>query len=207
MIATLRGEVLSKRGALVVVEVQGVGFAVLVPDRLALSLSVGETTLLHTAMIVRDDSMSLYGFGTAEDLELFDLLCSVNGVGPKSGLAILSQVTGDEIADAIRHERDEVFRQVSGIGQKTAKLIVLSLQGAFDQRAPKTPSEKSHTASDATRLAVIGALVGLGWSDRVAKSGVQQALEADPQSGVDTSALLRAALSILGPHTSREGRG
>lgn len=207
MIATLRGEVLSKRGALVVVEVQGVGFAVLVPDRLALSLSVGETTLLHTAMIVRDDSMSLYGFGTAEDLELFDLLCSVNGVGPKSGLAILSQVTGDEIADAIRHERDEVFRQVSGIGQKTAKLIVLSLQGAFDQRAPKTPSEKPHTASDATRLAVIGALVGLGWSDRVAKSGVQQALEADPQSGVDTSALLRAALSILGPHTSREGRG
>lgn len=207
MIATLRGEVLSKKGAFVVVEVSGVGFGVQVPDRLALTLNTGEMTLLHTATVVREDSISLFGFGTSEELELFDLLCSVSGVGPKSALAILSQVTPEEIAEAIVGERDEVFRQVSGIGPKTAKLIVLSLHGAFDIAKPKVSAGAATTASDATRLAVIQALVGLGWTDRVAKSGVQQALELDPDSGVDTSKLLRAALGILGPHTNREGRG
>ena len=198
---------LSRRGNLVVVEVSGVGFGVQVPDRLAITLNPGEITLLHTATVVREDSISLFGFGSPDELELFDLLCSVSGVGPKSALAILSHVTAEGIAEAIVGERDEVFRQVSGIGPKTAKLIVLSLQGAFDLQKPKVNAAASTTASDATRLAVVQALVGLGWTDRVAKSGVQQALELDPASGVDTSKLLRAALGILGPHTNREGRG
>lgn len=206
MIASLRGEVLSKRGNLVVVEVAGVGFGVQVPDRLATQLALGELTVLHTQTIVREDSISLFGFGSAEELRVFDLLCSVNGVGPKSALAVLSHLEPDGIAEAVVHERDEVFRQVSGIGPKTAKLIVLSLQGSFDPSQPKARPSASVSPVDTTRLSVIQALVGLGWTEKAAKAGVQSALEIDAESGVDTATLLRAALAILGPQTNREGR-
>lgn len=206
MISSLRGTVLSRQGNLVVVEVQGVGYALSVPDRLALALAVGEDTLLHTAMVVREDNVALYGFGSAEELGLFDLLRSVNGVGPKSALAILSQVSPADIAQAVTSENDAVFRQVSGIGPKTAKLIVLSLQGAFDQVSLGTSPIARDAGDEVTRQSVVQALVGLGWSDRAAKAGVAEAIEAHAGEAVDTASLLRHALAILGPQTNREVR-
>jgi len=206
VISSLRGTVLARKGSLVVVEVNGVGYGVNVPDRLALALRTGEDTLLHTATIVREDNVSLYGFGSDEELGLFDLLRSVNGVGPKSALSILSQLGPSDIAEAVTTENDAVFRQVSGIGPKTAKLIVLSLQGAFDAK-PRTPGPAAlGRAGDVARQSVVQALVGLGWSDRAAKTGVAQAIEHDPEAGVDTATLLRQALAILGPQTNREAR-
>lgn len=206
MIASLRGTVLSRQGNLVVVEVHGVGYALSVPDRLALALGVGEDTLLHTAMVVRDDHVALYGFGSTEELGLFDLLCSVNGVGPKSALSILSQVSPPDIAEAVASENDAVFRQVSGIGPKTAKLIVLSLQGAFDQVATAPGRAPLDSAAELSKQSVVQALVGLGWSDRQAKAGVAEAIEAQNGDIVDTATLLRQALAILGPQTNREAR-
>lgn len=206
MISSLRGTVLARKGSLVVVEVNGVGYGVNVPDRLALALQTGEDTLLHTATIVREDNVSLYGFGSDEELGLFDLLRSVNGVGPKSALSILSQLSPSEIAEAVTTENDAVFRQVSGIGPKTAKLIVLSLQGAFDAKPPMPGPAANDRGADVARQSVVQALVGLGWSDRAAKAGVAQAIESAPEVGVDTAALLRQALAILGPHTNREAR-
>ena len=206
MIASLRGTVLSRQGNLVVVEVHGVGYALNVPDRLALTLAVGEDTLLHTAMVVREDNVALFGFGSAEELGLFDLLRSVNGVGPKSALSILSQVSPADIAQAVTSENDAVFRQVSGIGPKTAKLIVLSLQGAFDQAAAPSRTGPLDHAAEVSKQSVIQALVGLGWSDRQAKAGVAEAIEAGSGDVVDTATLLRQALAILGPQTNREAR-
>lgn len=206
MISSLRGTVLSRQGNLVVVEVHGVGYAVNVPDRLALALALGEDTLLHTAMVVREDNVALFGFGSAEELGLFDLLRSVNGVGPKSALSILSQVSPPDIAQAVTSENDAVFRQVSGIGPKTAKLIVLSLQGAFDHVAPGTAGAPLDHAAEVTKQSVVQALVGLGWSDRQAKTGVAEAIESNSGDVVDTGTLLRQALAILGPQTNREVR-
>jgi Holliday junction DNA helicase RuvA len=129
MIASLRGQVLSRTGGDVVLEVGNIGYLVAVPDRLAASVQVGESLMLHTAMVVRDDHVALFGFDSPEELNIFDLLRSVSGVGPKSALAILGHLSIDDISDAVVSENDGAFRMVSGIGPKTAKLIVLSLQG------------------------------------------------------------------------------
>ena len=207
MIASLRGVVADIAGPEVVVEVQGIGYLVTVPDRSALRFSVGEELHLHTAMVVRDDYVAIFGFETREELGLFGLLRSVNGVGPKMALAVLGQMTPGAIHDAVLTENDAAFRAVSGVGAKTAKLIVLSLQGAFDH-LPTTAGEAPVVAdiSEVVKASVVQALVGLGWSEKVARGGVEQVLEAASGEPVDASTLLREALSILGPQTNREPR-
>jgi holliday junction DNA helicase RuvA len=206
VISTLRGPVTRRVGADVIVEVGGIGYSVTVPDRVALRLREGEEVFLHTAFIVREDLVALFGFETPEELDMFDLLRSVSGVGPKSAMAVLGHLSADEIHDAVASENDGVFRAVSGIGPKTAKLIVLSLQGALERRPPRTElSSGSPRVSEVVKQSVVQALVGLGWSDRVAKSGVAQALEDSGTEPVDAQTLLRQTLTILGPHTNREG--
>lgn len=205
MISSLRGPVSRRVGNDVIVEVGGIGYRVSVPDRLALGLRDGEDVLLHTAFVVRDDSVALFGFDTPDELLMFDLLRGVTGVGPKSAMAILSQLSSSDIHDAVASENDAAFRSVSGIGPKTAKLIVLSLTGVIDQRAPRVAHSSSSDVPEAVKAAVVQALIGLGWSDRVAKSGVAMAIEESPGASVDTAALLRQALTILGPQISREG--
>ncbi len=207
MIASLRGVVADIAGPEVVVEVQGIGYLVTVPDRSALRFSVGEELHLHTAMVVRDDHVAIFGFESREELGLFGLLRSVNGVGPKMALAVLGQMTPGAIHDAVLTENDAAFRAVSGVGAKTAKLIVLSLQGAFDH-LPTTAGEAPVVAdiSEVVKASVVQALVGLGWSEKIARGGVEQVLEAASGEPVDASTLLREALSILGPQTNREPR-
>ena len=207
MIASLRGIVADIAGPEVVVEVNGIGYLVTVPDRSALRLSVGEEVLLHTAMVVRDDHVAVFGFESREELGLFALLRSVNGVGPKMALAVLGHMTPGAIHDAVVAENDAAFRAVSGVGAKTAKLIVLSLQGAFDHLAHSPQaSSSSPPVADVVKASVVQALIGLGWSEKVAKQGVDEALQEAGNEPVDASGLLREALSILGPHTNREPR-
>ena len=207
MIASLRGLVADIAGPEVVLEVQGIGYLVTVPDRSALHFSLGEEVHLHTSMVVRDDHVAIFGFESREELGLFALLRSVTGVGPKMALAVLGHMTPGAIHDAVVSENDAAFRAVSGVGAKTAKLIVLSLQGAFDH-VPRSSGNSAASASvpDVLRASVIQALVGLGWSEKIAKTGVDQALDQRPEEPVDASTLLREALSILGPQTNREPR-
>jgi holliday junction DNA helicase RuvA len=207
VIASLRGLVADIAGPEVVLEVQGIGYLVTVPDRSALHFSLGEEVHLHTSMVVRDDHVAIFGFESREELGLFALLRSVTGVGPKMALAVLGHMTPGAIHDAVVSENDSAFRAVSGVGAKTAKLIVLSLQGAFDH-VPRSSDGSAASASvpDVLRASVIQALVGLGWSEKIAKTGVDQALDQRPEEPVDASTLLREALSILGPQTNREPR-
>jgi Holliday junction resolvasome, DNA-binding subunit len=157
-------------------------------------------------MIVREDEQSLTGFTSAEERDLFDLLRSVNGVGPKSALGVLNELTVDQVAQALTDEDDGAFRKVSGIGPKTAKLIVLTLQGKIAAAAsPTRTAAVDHVVAAADQNAIVQALVGLGWSERVAKKGVQEMVEnlAEGESpGVPE--LVRRALQLLGPQTSRE---
>ena len=205
MISSLRGTVLSRTGADIVIEVTGIGYKVTVPDRLALAVRVGEEILVHTAFIVRDDTVALFGFDSTDELFMFDLLRGVTGVGPKSAMAVLGQLSADDIYDAVVNENDAVFRSVSGIGPKTAKLLVLSLSGALDQVPKRSTTTSSQRAEESVKQSVVQALVGLGWSDKVAKSGVAEALESHADEAVDANTLLRQALTILGPQTNREG--
>ena len=206
MISSLRGAVLSLNPQSVVVDVHGVGMRVFVPGRTSSVMRVGEEVVLHTTLIVREDDLSLYGFGTAEERDTFDLLCSVNGVGPKSALGVLNEMSVDEIAHAVASDDDQAFKAVSGIGPKTAKLIALSLQGKV--ASPTFESQRgsvNNTISPADHTAIVQALVGLGWSERVAKKGVSDMIEQLPD-GADSSvaALVKRALQLLGPQTSRE---
>ncbi|WP_423924169.1 Holliday junction branch migration protein RuvA [Frigoribacterium sp. 2-23] len=203
MISSVRGTVLSASGTTAVIEVGGVGYRVGITPQLALTLAVGSTTLLHTTLIVREDDMSLFGFAELEELQVFDLLRSVTGVGPKSAQGVLSTMTPSQIAVAIADDDDAAFRRVSGIGPKTAKLIVLQLAGKLDV-APTAPTvtTASTTASD-----VVVALVGLGWSERDAQATVDDVVASvGPETSATVPALLRAALTRLGPQRSAGSR-
>ena len=161
MIASLSGKVLSASFGTVTIEVGGVGLTVHTTNRIASSLSVGQSATLLTVLVVREDSLTLFGFLEAMELETFDLLRSVNGVGPKSALSILSSLSVEEIADAVASESDAVFRSVSGVGVKTAKLIALSLAG-------KLSGGSGGSGSSGKTKATVDALVGLGYSEKEA---------------------------------------
>ncbi|MGA1811723.1 Holliday junction branch migration protein RuvA [Frondihabitans sp. 4ASC-45] len=203
MISSLRGSVAAASGSTVVIEVGGVGLKVSVTPQLALSLPIGSTAHLFTTLIVREDDLALFGFTTPDELEIFDLLRGVTGVGPKSALGVLGHLTPTQIASAVATEDDAAFRRVSGIGPKTAKLIVVQLTGKLDVRmqAP-TVTAKSTTASD-----VLIALIGLGWSERDAQAAIDDVVDtADASVTTAVPALLRAALTRLGPQRSGAGR-
>lgn len=203
MISSLRGSVAAASGSTVVIEVGGVGLKVSVTPQLALALPIGSTAHLYTTLIVREDDLALYGFTTPDELEIFDLLRGVTGVGPKSALGVLGHLTPAQIASAVATEDDAAFRRVSGIGPKTAKLIVVQLTGKLDVRmqAP-TVTAKSTTASD-----VLVALIGLGWSERDAQAAIDDVVDtADTSITTAVPALLRAALTRLGPQRSGAGR-
>ncbi|TFD33447.1 Holliday junction branch migration protein RuvA [Cryobacterium cryoconiti] len=198
MIASVRGLVLSALGSVAVIEVGGVGLAVQVTPTTALSLRVGTEALLSTTLIVREDSLTLYGFPAADELEVFELLVGVTGVGPKSALGVLAVLSPSQIAQAVSSEDDGAFRKVSGIGPKTAKLIVLSLAGkVFVTTTAAAASRPAPTSASAN---VQAALIGLGWSEKVAAQAVEETLaESNEPELIGVAALLRLVLARLGP--------
>ncbi|GAA1244185.1 Holliday junction DNA helicase RuvA [Microbacterium phyllosphaerae] len=198
MISSLHGAVLHSTADQVIVDVGGVGFSVAVPADVAHTATVGEKILLHTSLIVREDSLSLFGFADRSELEIFGLLISVTGVGPKSALGVLSHLTVDQIADAVTAEDDAPFRRVSGIGPKTAKLIVLQLAGKVHPVG--APSKQVSSGPVDVVDQVAAALVGLGWSEKVAaEAAAQTAAEATDAERASVAPLLRRTLALLGP--------
>ena len=197
MISSVRGTVLAATGTTAVIEVGGVGLAMQVTPRHGLSLRVGSEAFVRTALIVREDDLSLFGFAEAEELEVFDHLRSVTGVGPKSALGVLAVLTPAEVARAVATEDDAAFRAVSGIGPKTAKLIVVSLAGKL-LVAPAAAPTRSAPAS--VNESVLVALVGLGWPERVASQAIEDAVAVASEADLATTQnLLRLALANLGP--------
>jgi Holliday junction DNA helicase RuvA len=200
VISSLRGIVLSAVGTTAVIEVGGIGLSIQVLPQHALSLRVGSEASIRTALIVREDDLSLYGFAQAEELQVFDLLRGVTGVGPKSAMGVLAAMAPAEIAQAVEREDDAAFRRVSGIGPKTAKLIVVSLAGKLVGVSTRR-SAVAAPASVTEKVAV--ALVGLGWPERVAMHAVEDALAVATESDREAvPALLRLALAHLGPQSA-----
>lgn len=182
MIASISGQVVAASTNALVIDCSGVGYLVHVPPQTATAHRVGENASLHTRLIVREDSMTLYGFDDAESAALFDAVTSVSGIGPKSGLAIIATLSTDQIADAVASENDAVFRSVPGIGPKTAKLLVVSLTGKV--------SGVSRSNSDVSNE-LVSALTGLGYSEKASIPAVAAALSQTQ----DKAAALRLALA------------
>ena len=186
MIASLTGLVLSSSNGQIVIDVQGVGYLVHSTAQTVGSISEGVKVSFHTSLVVREDAWTLFGFRNKQELEVFELLRSVNGVGPKSALSILNQLSVEQIAQAVSEESDESFKAVSGIGSKTAKLITLTLAGRLVATGSKsTPSSTNESA--------VSALVGLGWSERQSRDVLQQVGTRD----MNDKQLLKAALQVL----------
>ena len=207
MISSVRGLVLSALGSTIVIEVGGVGLALQVTPATAFSVRVGAEARLSTTLIVREDSLTLFGFNTADELAVFELLMGVTGVGPKSALGVLAALTPLQIAHAVTVDDDSAFRKVSGIGPKTAKLIVLSLAGKLNGIALAAPVVGSATSGGAiggnaaaVSAGVQAALIGLGWSERVAAETVDEILtETGGDEPIVVGTILRLALARLGP--------
>lgn len=186
MIASLTGLVLSCSSGQVVVDVNGVGYLVHTTSQTSVSLSSGQQVSFHTCLVVREDAFTLFGFLARAELEVFELLRSVTGVGPKSALSILNQMSVEQIAQAVDQESDAAFKAVSGVGAKTAKLITLTLSGKMS--APASSGASSNQVES-----TVSALVGLGWSERQARDTIH----AVGGSNMSEKELLKAALQVL----------
>lgn len=129
MISFLEGDVAERSGARVVISVGGVGYEVQVPaSTLAKLPPVGRPTRIYTRMVVRDDAMTLFGFANADERELFDLLVTVNGIGPKVALAFLSVLSPDAFRRAVSSNDVAALTVVPGVGKKVAQRVVLDLK-------------------------------------------------------------------------------
>jgi len=198
MISSLRGVVLHAGLDSLVLEVGGVGFAVAVTPEVARRARPGEELQLHTHLVVREDALSLFGFSTRAELDVFGIMLGVSGVGPKSALGVLGALSIDQIAEAVQLEDDRPFRKVSGIGPKTAKLIVVQLQGKL--APPSAPTTAPTGVAGDVLAQVTEAVSGLGWPERVASEAVAAAAEAASEADrASMQALLRLTLAALGP--------
>ena len=192
MIASLKGTVERKKPEGLVIDVSGVGYQVSIPlCNLADIPERGENVFLHVYTHVREDTLQLYGFITEEDRNVFIKLISINGIGPKLGLTILSGMPVDRFVETISNEDVALLSTIPGLGKKTASKIILELKGklpSLDVEVGKSPKDRLHT-DDA-----ISALVNLGYKKPVADRAVHQAASTGAESVED---IIREALKYL----------
>ena len=169
MIVTLRGEVTQIEENALVVEIGGVGLHVFVPAPLRGRMKVGERVFLHTHLVVRETELTLYGFETQADRDLFNLLLGVGGVGPKASLSVLSTMNIEAVQRAVFNEEPELFNRVPGVGKKTAQKIILYLH----DRLQPADALKSVAAMSDTDSEVLAALTALGYSVVEAQAAIQ----------------------------------
>src|SRR5689334_6973595 len=190
MIATLRGEITQIEDAALILEVGGVGLRVAVPAPLRGRMRVGEVLLLYTHLVVRADALTLYGFESQAERELFNILLGVDGVGLKVSMSVLSTMTSDSIQRAVFADVADVLSRVPGVGKKTAQKMALHLK---DKLKPMDALASMAAMTD-NDSEVLAALTALGYSVVEAQSAIQ-ALPKDAPD--DTEARLRLALQYF----------
>ena len=177
MISSINGKVIQINEGSITLDMSGFGIDVFVTHDLEAELSLGQFIHLFTHFIVREDSMTLYGFKDLEEKAMFIHFLGVGGVGPKSAMSILSSLSMDNIRRAILSEEPEYFGKVPGIGKKTAQKIIIHMQG----KIPTTPGERYQSTSDVDD-SVIDALLTLGYSVVEAQAAVQALPKGTPDT-------------------------
>lgn len=198
MIRFIRGEYLYYDSGAIVVETQaGIGFRINVSDASALlTAREGDQVEVYTYMQVKEDGMSLYGFADTEGLKLFEMLISVNGVGPKAGLAIMSLGTPNQIKSVIASKDAASIAMAQGVGKKTAERVILELSDKvsalpIDGVEPELAVDKPGSSFERTEA--VTALTTLGYSKREAEQAVAAVTEED----LKTEEYVRKALKYL----------
>ncbi|MFP5347181.1 MAG: Holliday junction branch migration protein RuvA [Actinomycetes bacterium] len=201
MIASLRGRVLAVHLDSAVLEVGGVGVLVQATPATLARLRVGEQGQLATSLVVREDSLTLFGFAESDERDVFETLQTVSGVGPRLALAMLAVHTPDGLRRAVADEDLAALTRVPGIGRKGAQRIVLELSDRLGVPSQDVASPVPlPRASDPRGDQVVRALVGLGWNVKQAEQAVESVTQADDGHAAreDVAATLRAALRHLG---------
>jgi len=168
MIYSLSGKIFSITNDSIILDVNGVGFEVFVNKNLLDNHQIGDHLLLLIHMVIRQDLLALYGFESNEEKSVFNLLIGADGVGPKLGMAILSNLSMDNIRNAVLAEKPEYFVRVPGVGKKTAQKIIIHMQGKFPDIAGYVQTD-TRSGDDE----VIDSLVALGFSVVEAQTAVQ----------------------------------
>lgn len=200
MIRFVKGTVAAIEENYLILDHQGIGFRIFTPASvLERYVRVGEEIRLHTYMNVREDAMLLYGFLTADDLRLFELLLGVSGVGPKAGLGILSALSADELRFAVLSDDAAAIARAPGIGKKTAQKLILelkdkmSLEDAFEKKLAHEQENAGAMTADESSEAVM-ALTALGYASSDALRAVKSV---EGHETMDVEQLLKAALKNL----------
>jgi Holliday junction DNA helicase RuvA len=200
MIGYLKGEVAGIYDDRIVLEVGGIGYNIfMAASSLDLIEGVGVIIKIYTYLLVREDALSLYGFLTKDDLELYKLLISVNGIGPKGGLALLSVMTSDDLRFAILSGDAKQIGKAPGIGPKTAQRLIIdlkdkvSLQDAFELKTEHMADNKEKDTLGVIREEAVEALVALGYS----QSDSYRAVRSVGNDVNDVESVLKAALSNM----------
>ncbi len=204
MIAHLSGTLLAKHATSVILDVGGVGYEVTIPVSTFYDLEdAGAQVSLRIYTHVREDALQLYGFRTARERELFTLLISVSGIGPKSGIAMLSGMSADEIITAIRTNNLARLTSIPGVGKRTAERLVIELRDkmaalsspALEEDIAAQAAAGAPASEDALRDDTLSALVNLGYQKAAAEKAVTQAINEGGTLSVE--ALLRRSLQLL----------
>lgn len=200
MIASLRGTVTHVGLHSAVIDVNGMGMLVQATPQTLSSLHAGREATVQTAMIVREDSMTLYGFTDADQREVFETLLGVSGVGPRIALAVLAVHTPEAIRVAASTGDDKAFSKVSGIGPKGARRIVLELA---DKLVPLGTADSPAAARWQDQ--VLAAMTGLGWSEKDANAAIDAAVAEAPEiaAGGNVGEILKLTLRRLGTDGAR----
>ena len=190
MIDIVSGKVVNEGKGYMVVMVGGVGLRVLITRAARQQVDADNFVVLHTHLVVREDDLTLYGFADEDERELFTMLISVSGIGPKLGLQMLSTLNRDQMRRAIAEEHPELLTQVPGIGKKTAKKIVFELK---DKIKATVLESLSSPVSDVD-ADVLASLTALGYSIVEAQSALQSI---PPDAPDDLQERLRLALQYF----------
>ena len=192
MIALLSGQVHSLHADRAVIDVGGVGYLVTITPSTALHLAMGATTSLHTSLVVREDSMTLYGFLEESSRNLFESVQTVSGIGPKVALSIVGSLSPDDLARAVAQEDVALIEKVPGIGRKGAQRLILELKGKLSDMGS---TKKVHV--EPWREQLVSALTSLGFSSKEADSSINSFINSyeGDISGAEVSELLKGVLA------------
>ncbi|MBW4095996.1 MAG: Holliday junction branch migration protein RuvA [Acidobacteria bacterium] len=207
MISFVRGEVAKISLASVVIDVNGVGMLVHTTPKTLAPLRMGQEAKISTAMIVREDSMTLYGFGAEAEREVFETLLTVSGIGPRLALAVLSVLDPDDVASAVESKDGKALTKVPGIGPKVAARMVLELTGKL-VHSPNA-SQSVSLLDAAWKPQVVAAMTSLGWSEKDAEASVDKTVADQPELAAhgNVAEILRSTLRWLGQDHTRSSTG
>jgi Holliday junction DNA helicase RuvA len=207
LISFLRGTVAHVGLSTAVIDLNGAGMSVNATPQTLSRLRTGEEGKLFTSLIVREDSLTLFGFASDDEREVFDVLLSVSGVGPRLALAVLAVHEPEAIRVAAHTGDSKTFTKVPGIGPKVAGRIVLELAGKLVPLGTPAASQPSIPAEAAWKPQVVAAMTSLGWSDKDAAASIDKALADDPEVSFrgNVPEILRTTLRWLGQDGARAG--